>query len=319
MTKRERVIAAINKQETDGVPSGFFIHFPHDCIKGEAAVKAHVKYFEDTDMAMVKIMNENLVPDMPEIKTAEDYSKMPGVDGDAAFINDQIALTKEILKSYQEDGFTVGTLHGIVASAIHPMQNTMGYEGSREKLCEFLRKNPEKALEGMEKIADAMCVLARKYIKAGLDGVYYAALGGEKQYFTDEEFKEWIRPFDLKIMKAIKEAGGYCILHICQKNLNMNRYEGYEEYCDAVNWGVYDAPYSLEEGKELFHGKTIMGGMENRSGVLVDGSEADVCRVVRELIETFGRTGFILGADCTLATEQDLRKVRAAVETARSL
>ena len=171
----------------------------------------------------------------------------------------------------------------------------------------------------MEKIADAMCVLARKYIKAGLDGVYYAALGGEKQYFTDEEFKEWIRPFDLKIMKAIKEAGGYCILHICQKNLNMNRYEGYEEYCDAVNWGVYDAPYSLEEGKELFHGKTIMGGMENRSGVLVDGSEADVCRVVRELIETFGRTGFILGADCTLATEQDLRKVRAAVETARSL
>lgn len=52
MTKRERVIAAINKQETDGVPSGFFIHFPHDCIKGEAAVKAHVKYFEDTDMDM---------------------------------------------------------------------------------------------------------------------------------------------------------------------------------------------------------------------------------------------------------------------------
>ena len=36
-------------------------------------------------------------------------------------------------------------------------------------------------------------------------------------------------------------------------------------------------------------------------------------------VEDFGREGFILGADCTLATEQDLKLVRAAVEQARSL
>ena len=69
----------------------------------------------------------------------------------------------------------------------------------------------------------------------------------------------------------------------------------------------------------LFSGKTILGGLENRSGVLVDGDEYDVRREVIKVVENFGRDSFILGADCTLATEQDLKLVRAAVEQARSL
>ena len=37
----------------------------------------------------------------------------------------------------------------------------------------------------------------------------------------------------------------------------------------------------------------------------------------RKVIREFGKTGFILGADCTLATEQDMSLLRAAVEAAR--
>ena len=62
-----------------------------------------------------------------------------------------------------------------------------------------------------------------------------------------------------------------------------------------------------------------MGGLKNRSGVLVDGNEEAVAQEVTSVIQSFGRKGLILGADCTLATEQDLSLVRAAVETARKL
>ena len=100
----------------------------------------------------------------------------------------------------------------------------------------------------------------------------------------------------------------------------MKRYdEDYAALADVVNWGVYEAPMSLEDGKKQFPGKTILGGLENRSGVLVDGDEYDVRREVIKVVENFGRDSFILGADCTLATEQDLKLVRAAVEQARSL
>ena len=163
-----------------------------------------------------------------------------------------------------------------------------------------------------------MCELARGYIEAGVDAVYYAALGGERCYFTDEEFAEWIEPFDKQIMAAVREAGGYCFLHICKSSLNMERYRDYHSACDVVNWGIYEAPMSLEEGRRLFPGKTVMGGLPNRHGVLADGDANAVRAAVRDVIAAWGRRGLIIGADCTLATEQDLSLVRAAVEAARA-
>lgn len=101
----------------------------------------------------------------------------------------------------------------------------------------------------MQRITDVLCALAKSYIEAGLDSIYYAALGGEREFFTDEEFAKWIKPFDLQIMQAIKAAGGYCFLHICKDGLNMERYQDYGSYADVVNWGFMKPlfPWKREE------------------------------------------------------------------------
>ena len=52
----------------------------------------------------------------------------------------------------------------------------------------------------------------------------------------------------------------------------MERYRSYASHADAVNWGVYEAPFSLEEGRGMFPDCAIMGGLPNRSGVMTDGS-----------------------------------------------
>ena len=107
---------------------------------------------------------------------------------------------------------------------------------------------------------------------------------------------------------------------MCKNGLNMKRYDAdYAVLADVVNWGVYEAPMSLEDGRKQFPGKAVLGGLENRSGVLVDGDEAAVRAEVRKIVAEFGRKGLLLGADCTLATEQDRKLVRAAVEEARNL
>lgn len=320
MTKRERVLAAIHGEEVDAIPSGFSLHFPEKMAFGDKAVDAHLHFFRETDTDILKIMNENLVPYMGEIKRAQDYQMVKNISIHEKFMQDQIELVKKILDGCDPEGFTMGTLHGITASAIHPLEKMgpeFGYDVVRTLHSQFLKENPKPVLEGMKRIADGMCQLAQKYIELGVDSVYYAALGGETRYFTDEEFAEWIEPFDKMIMGAIKEAGGYCFLHICKDHLNIERYRNYSAYADVVNWGVYEAPLSLEEGRRLFPNKTIMGGLPNRSGVLVDGTEEEIGNAVNDVITSFGKKGFILGADCTLATEQDLRKIRIAVEAAR--
>jgi uroporphyrinogen decarboxylase len=60
-----------------------------------------------------------------------------------------------------------------------------------------------------------------------------------------------------------------------------------------------------------------MGGLPNRHGVLADGPKEAVRQEVHKVISEFGRTGFILGADCTLATEQNMELLKAAVDAAR--
>lgn len=317
MTKRERVMAAIKKEAVDHVPSGFSIHFNEKT--GKEAVEAHLKFFRETDTDIIKMMNENLVPDVGEIKRPEDWKKIPDYSMKDGFMQRQTDLVKQILDKADGDAFSVGTLHGICASAIHPIEARYGYEAVRELFCTHIRENKTYMLDAFKRIADGMCQLAEAYHDLGLDGIYYAALGGEKRYFTDEEFAEAMEPFDKQILQASKEAGNINILHICKDGLEMNRYASYAELADVINWGVYETDFSLEQGRKLFQGKTLMGGLRNRSGVMVEGTIEELKQETKRIICEFGKEGFIIGADCTLPTEIAYERIKAIADAAREV
>ena len=48
--------AAIKGEMPDGIPSGFSLHFPADQAVGDRAVEAHLKFFQETDTDIIKIM-----------------------------------------------------------------------------------------------------------------------------------------------------------------------------------------------------------------------------------------------------------------------
>lgn len=319
MNKRERVLAAIRKEPVDHVPTGFSLHFPEDCKTGEKAVEAHLRFFRETDTDIIKIMNENLVPDVGDILRPKDWDKIPSYSLKDGFMQAQLDMVKRILDQADGSAFSLGTLHGICASAIHPIEARYGYERVREMFCEHLREDKKPVLEAWKRITDGMCQLARAYYELGLDGLYYAALGAEKRYFTDDEFTECIAAFDKEILRASKEAGAVNFLHMCKDGLEMERYASYADLADVVNWGVYETDFSLEEGKKLFPGKTIMGGLQNRKGVMVDGTLEELKEASKAVIRSFGKEGFILGADCTLPTEIPYERVRAVTEAAREI
>lgn len=317
MNKRERVLAAVRKEKVDVIPVGFSLHFNEKT--GKEAVDAHLKFFEETDTDIIKMMNENLVPDVGEIRTPDDWNKIPTYSMKDAFMQSQLDMVKAILDKADPNAFSMGTLHGICASAIHPIEARYGYEPVRELFCTHIREKKEPMIEAFKRITDGMCQLAIAYKDLGLDAIYYAGLGAERHYFTDEEFAEAIEPFDKQILKASKEAGNINFLHMCKHNLNMKRYETYVDLADVVNWGVYETNFSLEEGRKLFPGKTIMGGLANRSGVMVDGTIEELKAEAKKVVQEFGKEGFILGADCTLPTEIEYSRIRAIVEAMREM
>lgn len=319
MTKKERVIAAIEGRDYDAVPACFSLHFPKERSAGEAAIEEHLRFFKETDTDILKLMNENLIPDAGPIQKPEDWNNIPVMTMKDAFMVRQMDLTRKMLERSDPNAFRIGTLHGICASAIHPIEHRYGYVEVRQMLCEHLRQNKQPVLSAMQRITDVLCELGRSYVEAGMDGVFYAALGGEKHFFTDEEFEEYIKPFDLQIMKAIRDAGGYVILHICKENLNMQRYKDYAPAADIVNWGIYETDFPMEEGKKLFPNCAVLGGFANHPGsVLIDGPKDKIREEAQRIIESAGRKGFILGADCTVPNTVPYSNLRAAVEAGRA-
>lgn len=319
MTKKERVIAAIEKREVDVIPCSFSLHFEDDFAFGEEGIKSHLEFFEETDVDILKIMNENRVPNVDNILSPDDWSKIPTYSLEDDFMQSQIKMVEGILSACGTDVFTLGTIHGICASGIHPLKETTGsYENSRDLICKHFRQNKKPMLEAFQRITDGMCLLARKYIQLGVDGVYLASLGADRKWFTDDEFKECIDFFDKQIIKAIRDEGGYIMLHMCNSDLEMTRYKDYDSLVDIVNWGVYDTNFSLEEGRKLFPSCTILGGLENRSGIIIDATDEELSAEVKNIIANFGKTGFMIGADCTLPTELPYARIRVATDSAHN-
>ncbi|MBQ9988830.1 MAG: uroporphyrinogen III decarboxylase [Clostridia bacterium] len=316
MKPRERVIAAIHHQEVDAIPSGFSYHFPKGCEYGEAGVEAHLKFFRDTQADIYKIMNDSRIPSMSSVKTPDDWKDVRSFKGDEPHIVRQLDMTKAILDRMEPDHFTLGTLHGVVATCRHATSDGYTFEQTREIMCAHYREKKQPVIDAFNRMGDNMCMMAEKFCDLGLDGIMYASLGAEMHYFTDEEYAELVEANDRKIMKVIKDRGVYSFLHMCKENLGMHRYASYIDETDVFNWGVYETNFSLEQGRELFKGKTIWGGLANRSGNTAEGPLEDLRAEVRQIIKDFGRTGFILGADCTLHTSLPHERIFAAVDEA---
>ena len=155
MTKKERVIAAINGRKTDGVPSCFSLHFPKEINSGVAGTNAHLKFFEETDTDILKIMNENLVPYLGSFTKAADYcGAIEDASASWAFVPAQIDFTRRILDRCDTSAFTLGTLHGICASGIPPIEAGLGYEPARLAQVNFLRVDENRTLDAMQRITD---------------------------------------------------------------------------------------------------------------------------------------------------------------------
>ena len=309
MDKKERVINAIKGEKVDAVPSGFFMHFRHN------TVEEHIRFFEETDSDIVKVMNEGKLSDGTEIFTVDEYLDYVKAFGWERYISQEVAFASEVLSAYKGTGFTLSTVHGVAVTA-HKLMKGKGrdYKDNLARLVGFYREEPEKTLSALRLIAEKLSLLAFRFKEAGVDGTYYAAFGAEEGYFTDEEFSSVIMPLDREVLAS----GGYAFLHICRPASVLTRYKSYKDFVDVFNWSVNGSGVSLEEGRKLF-GKTILGGLPNQTGPLVAGPEEDIAAQVRALVSSSGSTGFILGADCTIPTGTDTGRIRKAVEAARTV
>lgn len=312
MNKRERVLAAVSGQVPDRVPCGFWLHFPHGYEAGEKAVQMHLDFFRTSETDLCKVMNDNSLPHNPALKQASDWKSLKPIPHDAPFLVRQIELVRRVCEEIKGEAVVLATIHGMVASAFHYLGGTELYDNDKLALTCCLREDPAAFRHGMDVIADYIDYLCGACINAGADGLYFASLGGEKAMMTDEEFETFFKPYEVAILKKYDEkVRCFNVLHMCKDNLNIERYLDYPG--KVINWGVYEDNISLSEGRKLFgNDRVILGGLDDRAGVLLEGTPKQIESAVHKVLDEAGTSRMILGADCTLPTDISLERIGVA-------
>lgn len=314
MNRKERILAVYRGQIPDRTPMGFWLHFPPKTQHGTVAVNTHLDYFKKSRTDICKVMNENLYPCDYQIENARDWKHIKIQGRQSPFIQNQVELVKQIVDVIQGDAPVIATVHGIIASASHALLSMSRYDKiGRYAQLYHLRTNPEDIHDAYKIIGETLTILAEECLKAGADGIYYAALGGERDGFTDEEHATYIAPLEKQLLGQIKQVPIFNILHMCKPLVNLERFTDYP--CDVVNWGVLESEISLADGHHLFPDKVIMGGLDDRSPALLFGTYEELEQEVHQIIRANQEFRFILASDCTLPGNLDYGRI-AMIEKA---
>ena len=318
MNKRERVIAAMNNQPVDRPPVGFWFHFPGHQSKGDPCVQAHLDYYNHVDVDIAKLMCDGYFdypnPVAKAAKEPKDWYKMKPLGADHPFIREQVERAKAVKAGLTSDCLV---LYNVFAPFSTLRQGT-----SDNLIMSHLREDPNAILYALDVVAEDNALLTELLLtEAKIDGVYFCVQGGEKNRFTIEEYKKYIAPSDLKVLDRANLFSDLNILHCCGWAGIPNHLEVWQDYpAKAINWACFVENMDLVEGKKFFGGKCVLGGFDNRAqSLIVNGSREEIEAYTKELVEKAGKTGVMIGADCTLPGTIDVERIGWVVDAAKAL
>jgi uroporphyrinogen decarboxylase len=311
MTKRERIMAAIEGRPYDRIPYSLWYHFRLDPPAGPNMAKAELDFYHKYDPDLLKVMHDipyEMPKDMPLVRSIEDWAKLDVLDGVSGNFGKQLDTLKMIIAEKGDDGPVIDTVFSIFSTA--------------EKVCgkrtlEFLRQDKTAVHAGLEKITKSLANYAKALVEAGVDGIYLAVSGAATDTMPLDEYRENFMAYDQQILDAARAAKVNVLHHhgsgiYPEVSLQLT---GYHILCwsDRLPGNL-----SLKEMR-LKTTHCLMGGV-NETTFGADTPESILSQIKDAIFATNGQK-FIVGPGCAVPTppdspDENLRTFRKGVLTA---
>jgi len=310
MSRTERVMAAVRGEPVDRVPVVFWHHFRPEG-SGRAMAEATLRFFdEEFDLDIAKVM-----PDLPypfphqSIRSVDDWRLFEPIDAARSRYFTQRAEAVRILRD--ELGYDTP----IVMTVFNPLAEAMYAAADQETFLAHVQEAPVVVHEALSIIADNLRAHVRDVIDAGADGVFFAIQGCTRAVMTEEQYREFGRPYDLIALQGA--VGGWLnILHVHgDKELMFDLALDYP--VQVLSWSDRLAGPSLREAR-MMTSKCLMGGW-HEFGPLSNGPEEQIRAEAVDAIAQTGGRRFILANGCSVPDEVDHRWLHIAREVAEEL
>ena len=333
MSKKQLVLDAFDLKPVKRVPVGFWFHFAREsdftgALENPTVIQTnldgHFKFYREFQPDFVKLMSDgyfgypNAV--IANAKSAADLYAAAPIGEDHPWILGQVELASRLTSAFGDE---VATFYNVFSPATFFRFLVGGASSDGEKtLADFLLEDEAAVKHALRVIAQDLSDLSRAVILEGrATGIYLSVKNVQDSRIPKDTYRRAITPGEKLVLAAAHEASAYNILHICGYEGSRNDLHLYTDYdVKAVNWAVTVEGVSLKEGKKLFGGRAVIGGFGNtKNSLLYAGSREDIEHYTQELLDDVGKTGVILGADCTVPGDIDLNRLRWVRDKAASL
>ena len=318
MNKRERVIAALQGKETDHVPVCMWKHVPPSFWGNDDKFAAEqVRFYKNTDVDFMKLSGDKFfgwpAPALKGIEKAEDLYRVERLGPNHPFIRGQIERTRKVVRALEGDCVTLY----LVFVPLSCIRLAIGYP----MMMKLIRENPEAMKQACARVAEDQKALITGLIEeAGVDGIFLSVQNGEVNRFTAEEYRDWVMPYDRALLDHANTLSEMNAIHFCAWEEIPNRLSVWQDYkAPVISWSRYFDIMDIGEAKKHF-GSTVWGGFDNRPGTfLYTATREEIEQETLNLIAQGGKSGYILGSDCSIHDELPEERIRWVVEAARRI
>jgi len=318
MNSRERVRAAIAGRPVDRVPIALWRHFPGDDQKAESLAAAHVAFQKRYGWDLLKVtpasgyygddwglragyrQNREGVrhyTDRP-IKKASDWAHLRRLDVTAGVYGRELHALALVRQALPDEV--------ILSTVFSPLTIARTLSGDAA-LLRYLRENPEDLHKGLEVITDVTARFAAETLAAGCDGIFFATQCATTDYLTVEQYAEFGRPYDLRVLEAAA-AAEIRLLHLHGTGIMFDELTDYP--VDAVNWHDRRTPPPLADARRRFSG-CLAGGI-NEWETLPSGAPEQIAAEVRDAIAQTGGVRHIVAPGCVIPVDLTPDRIQAA-------
>ncbi len=327
LSKRERLERAISGQEVDRVPVALWRHWPGDDQRAADLAEATVAFQRRWDFDFVKVspassfcivdygVQDRWVGSLEgtreyikrAVERSLDWTELRVLDPARGALGRQLEALRMIRAALGDDVPIVQTIFSPLAQA----KNIAG----KERLIKHMRTVPDRLQTGLGVITESTLRFIDAMRQVGVDGIFYAVQHASYAVMSEDEYRTFGRPYDLRILEALPEAWWLNVMHLHGDAPMFDLVADYP--MQVINWHDRETSPSLVDGKLKFEG-AVSGGL-GRWQPMHNGTPSEVRAQARQAIEETNGRRFILSTGCVIMTTTPLSNIRAArevVETA---
>ena len=241
MNKIERVTRALKGAEVDRPPFSFWYHFGLQHMAGPKHAEAEVGFYRAYDLDFLKVMSDYPYP-LPDglqaVETEEDWRRVEPIAADNQCWSEQLSALSMINDEIGKEAMFIETIFSTWTTA-RRLARSGSLSSARERY-------PDTLLGAMDGISTSLARYAKQVLLRGASGIFLSLGAATDEVMTAEEYETWGRPFDLKILDAVREAP-FNVLHIHGKRIHFDSLLDYP--VSSLNWSHFASAPSLSDGK----------------------------------------------------------------------